>query len=472
MTTAIVVGSGPNGLAAAAALATAGMQVTVLEAAATIGGGTRTSELTVPGLLHDHCSAFHPMAAASPFLRTLDLAACGLKWRWAPVELAHPLAGGRAAVLRRSLPETVARLGADGGAWQRLFGPLASGFDELAGDIMRPLAHLPGHPLRLAGFGVRALQPAAVLARRWQTEEARALFAGAAAHSIYPLTRPATSAIGLMLVAAGHRYGWPVAEGGSRAVSDALAKLVADRGGRIETGVRVDSLDSLPAAGIVMLDLAPSAVVRLAGSRLPPRVRRAYLRYRHGPAAFKIDFAVAGGIPWANQDCRQAGTVHVGGTLTEIVAAERAVHRGELPARPFVLVGQQYLADPGRSRGDVHPVWAYAHVPAGYRGDATDAVIGQIERYAPGFRERIVAQARTGPAEWPAYNPNYLGGDILTGANTPRQVLLRPRLTADPYRTGIPGVYLCSAATPPGAGVHGMCGYNAAQSALRYARAL
>ena len=466
MTTAIVVGSGPNGLAAAATLASAGVEVTVLEAASSIGGGTRTSERTLPGLLHDHCSAFHPMGAGSPFLRSLDLARYGVRWRWAGVDLAHPLDGGSAGVMVRSREETADHLGRDGKAWLRLFDPLTDGFDDLAADVMRPVTAVPAHPMRLARFGLLALQPATWIARRWQTEEARALFTGIAAHGIYPLNRPTTAAIALLLAAAGHRHGWPVAEGGSRVISDALAKMTQDHGGRIETGVRVTSLASLPRADIVMLDLAPSAVVSLAGDRLPARVRRAYQRYRHGPGAFKLDLAVEGGIPWTNPHCRQAGTVHVAGTTREILEAERAVHRGQMPGRPFVLVGQQYLADPTRSRGNTHPVWAYAHVPAGYPADATSAIIAQIERFAPGFRDRIVAQAQTAPPQWPAYNANYIGGDILTGANSPWQLALRPRPALNPYRTGIPGVYICSAATPPGAGVHGMCGYNAAQSAL------
>jgi phytoene dehydrogenase-like protein len=466
VTTAIVVGSGPNGLAAGAVLAQAGVRVTVLEAAKTIGGGTRTSERTLPGLLHDHCSAFHPMGLGSPFLRSLDLAARGVTWRWAEVDLAHPLDGGRAGALSRSLNETADRLGADGLAWQGLFGPLTDGFDQLAGELMRPVLHLPHHPVRLAAFGVRALAPATAIARRWRTDEARALFAGVAAHGMYPLTEPTTAAIGLMLAAAGHKYGWPVAEGGSQSISNALARVITEHDGTIETGVLVKSLADLPPADVVMLDLAPKAVIGLAGDRLPARVRRAYRRYRHGPGAFKLDLAVEGGIPWTNPLCRQAGTVHVGGTLEEIADAERAVHGGLMPERPFVLVGQQYLADPARSRGDTHPVWAYAHVPAGYAGDASEAIIGQIERFAPGFRDRIVARAQTGPQEWPSYNANFVGGDILTGENTPWQVVMRPRLARNPYRTGIPGVYLCSAATPPGAGVHGMCGYGAARAAL------
>jgi phytoene dehydrogenase-like protein len=466
MTSAVVVGAGPNGLAAAITLARQGVDVTVLEAADEIGGGTRTSELT-PGLLHDHCSAVHPMGLGSPFLRTLDLERYGLRWRWPEVDLAHPLDGGSAGVMVRSLADTAASLGADGPAWERLFGPLTAGFDALTEDLMRPVVHVPRHPLLLARFGLRALLPARTVARRFATEEARALFAGVAAHAFHPLERPTSAAIGLMLIAAGHRYGWPVAEGGSRAITDAMAKMLTDWGGTIETGVRVRSLDELPAADLVMLDLAPSGVVSVAGDRLPGRVRRAYGRWRHGPGAYKVDLAVEGGVPWTAEACRRAGTVHVGGTSAEVALAEREIHHGRMPDRPFVLVGQQYLADPTRSSGDVHPVWTYAHVPPGYTGDATEAILDQLERFAPGVRERIVGRHVRSTTELPAYNANYVGGDIITGANTELQVAIRPRAALDPYSTGIPGVYICSAATPPGAGVHGMCGFNAASSALR-----
>ena len=464
---AIVVGSGPNGLSAAVALALRGIRVTVLEAAAEIGGGTRTSELTVPGVLHDHCSAVHPLGVGSPFLRSLGLERHGLEWLWPEIELAHPLDSGPPGVLSRSVDVTARGLGPDGPAWRRLFGPLTAGFDELAEDALRPVLRVPGHPVRLARFGLRAVQPATVLARRWRTDRARALFAGAAAHAMHPLERPMTSAFGLMLIGAGHRFGWPVARGGSRAVTDALAALLRELGGTVETGVRVESLDGLPPAATVLLDLAPGAAADVCGARLPARVRRAYRGWRHGPGAFKVDLAVEGGVPWRDEACRRAGTVHLGGTLEEIAHAEREVHRGRLPRRPFVLVAQQYLADPGRSAGDVHPVWAYAHVPHGHRGDATDAVLAQIERFAPGLRERIVARAVRSTADLERDNPNYVGGDIGTGANTVRQTLLRPRAALDPYGTGIPGVYLCSAATAPGGGVHGMCGFNAARSALR-----
>ncbi len=468
MSDAIVVGAGPNGLAAAVALAQRGLKVTVLEAADEIGGGTRSSELTLPGLLHDHCSAVHPLGVGSPFLRTLGLERYGVQWAWPEVDLAHPLDGGRAGVLVRSLEATVHGLGADGPAWRRLFAPLAADFDALIEDVLRPVPHLPAHPVALARFGLRALQPATTVARRWHTEEARALFGGAAAHLMYPLTGPASSAVGLMLIGAAHRFGWPVARGGSRTITDALAALLTKLGGTIETGVRVDSLAELAPARIVMLDTAPAAAARICGDRLPGRVRRAYLGWRHGPAAFKVDLAVQDGIPWTHEACRRAGTVHLGGTLEEVVRTEAQTAGGRMPERPFVLVGQQYLADPGRSRDDVHPVWAYAHVPHGHPGDATEAVLRQIERFAPGFRERIVGLAVRSTTELARYNANFIGGDIVAGANTARQVTLRPRLAADPYSTGIPGVYLCSAATPPGAGVHGMCGANAARSALRY----
>ncbi|WEH12744.1 NAD(P)/FAD-dependent oxidoreductase [Streptomyces sp. VNUA24] len=468
MTTAVVVGSGPNGLAAAVYLAREGVEVTVLEAADTIGGGTRTSELT-PGLLHDHCSATHPMAVGSPFLRSLDLGRHGLTWRLPDIDCAHPLDSGEAGVLHRSVQETADGLGgADGRRWRRVFGPLADGFDALAEDLMRPLTHVPRHPLRLAAFGPQALLPAAVTARLWRSPAARALFAGVAAHAFRPFHRPASAAVGLTIIAAGHRHGWPVAAGGSRAIADALAARLAECGGRIETGVRVRTPADLPPADVVLFDLAPRAVADILGDRLPRRVARAYRRFRHGPGAFKADFAVEGGVPWTSEAARRAGTVHLGGTFEEVAHTERTIHAGRMPERPFVLVGQQYLADPSRSKGDLHPVWTYAHVPHGYDGDATEAIIGQIERFAPGFRERVLDMAVRPPAAFETYNPNYVGGDIVTGANTALQLAMRPRVALDPYRTGVPGMYLCSAASPPGAGAHGMCGANAAASALRH----
>ncbi|HEY3140379.1 MAG TPA: NAD(P)/FAD-dependent oxidoreductase [Acidimicrobiales bacterium] len=467
---ALVVGSGPNGLAAAVTLAQAGLSVTVLEAADTIGGGTRTRELAVPGVLHDICSAVHPFGIISPYLTTLPLAEHGLEWRWPEIDLAHPLDGGRAAVFVRSLEETAAGLGVDGAAWRRTFAPLVDQFGALADDVLGPMLQVPRHPITLGRFGVRAMLPATLLARRFKTDEARALFGGNAGHVIHPLNRPATAAAGLMLIAAGHKAGWPVAAGGSQAIATALASLLTELGGKVETGTPVTSLAELPPTRLVLFDTSPSALVDIAGDRLPPRTRRAFTRWRYGPAAYKIDLAVENGVPWTAEACRAAGTVHVGGTLEEIAAAEAEVHRGRMPEHPFVLVAQQYLCDPQRSVGEVHPVWCYAHVPNGYTGDAADAILGQLERFAPGTRERIVASHVTSPAAFARYNPNYVGGDISTGANDLRQLILRPRLALDPYATGIPGVYLCSAATPPGAGVHGMCGHHAAKHALHHLR--
>lgn len=467
MSEAIVVGSGPNGLTCAAWLARAGVKVTVLEAREKLGGGTGSSELTLPGLVHDDCSAVHVMAVGAPSLNELHLESHGLQWRWSEVDLAHPLDGGSAGVMVHSIAETSAGLGADGRTWQRVFGSPSRGFEELSEDIMQPILHVPRHPLRLLRFGLPAATPATLLARKFKTEEARALWGGCAAHTFSPLSAPMSSSVGMALICAGHKYGWPVARGGSRAISDALAAVIREHGGRLETGRRVSSLAELPKADAVVLDLAPGAVAELAGERLPARVARAYRRYRHGPGAFKVDLAVAGGVPWTNEAARRAGTVHASGSFAEIVAAERLVNRGRMPERPFVIVCQQSLADPTRAKDDVHPVWAYAHVPSGYTGDASEALLEQIERFAPGLRERILAKAVRSTGEIERDNANFLGGDIITGANTPWQTVIRPRLALDPYSTGIPGVFICSAATPPGAGAHGMNGYNAARSVLR-----
>ncbi len=439
----------------------------MLEAVERIGGGTRTSELNEPGLLHDECSATHPMAVSSPAVAGLGLERHGLEWAWPEVDLAHPLDGGGGGVMLRSLEATAAGLGAAGKSWQRVFGPPSRGYDALTEDVYHPLIHLPRHPLRLARFGLPAALPATTLGRRLGTPEAAALFAGVAAHSYAPLNRPLSSAIGMALVCAGHAFGWPVGKGGSIALAEAWAAVVREHGGRIETGRRVRSLDELPPADAVVLDLTPRGVLEVAGERLPGRVARAYRRYKYGPGAFKLDLAVQEGVPWTMAAARRAGTVHVGGSLEEIAEAEAQVNRGRMPERPFILVGQQYLADPGRSRGDLHPVWAYAHVPSGYDGDATEAVLDAIERFAPGLRERIVAKTVTTTAEIEARNANFVGGDILGGANSPLQTMLRPRIHPVPYWTGIPGVFICSAATPPGAGAHGINGYNAAEAVLR-----
>jgi phytoene dehydrogenase-like protein len=468
VTSAVIVGSGPNGLAAAAALARAGVTVTVFEAADEIGGGTRTSEAILPGLLHDHCAAVHPMAVGSAFLESLDLARHGLEWRLPEIDCAHPLDDGSAGLLHRSVEETAAGLGEDGRRWSRLFAKPAASYDELSEDILAPLLRFPSHPVKLARFGMPTTLPASVLARWFRSEQGKALFGGVAAHAFQPLTRPLSSAIGLGIITAGHRHGWAVAAGGSRSITDALAAVVRERGGTIETGVRVTSTAQLPPADVTMYDLDPNQVADILGDRLTRRAARGYRRFRYGPGAFKVDFAVEGGVPWTAEAARRAGTVHLGGSFAEIAATERDVWAGQMPGRPFVLVGQQYLADPQRSVGDVHPLYSYAHVPHGYTGDATEAIISQIERFAPGFRDRIVGQVvRTTPG-FADYNQNFVGGDILTGAKTVPQLVFGPRPTLRPYDVGVPGHFICSAATPPGPGAHGMCGANAAERALRF----
>ena len=466
MSTAIVVGAGPNGLATAITLAKAGVQVTVLEAADEIGGGTRSSEAIIPGLLHDHCSAIHPMAVGSPFLGSLDLDRYGLSWRLPEIDCVHPLDGGSAGVLYRSVEATAHGLGSDGSRWRALFARSSTRFDALAEDIMGPLLRPPHHPLMLARFGAPTVLPASALARWFRTDQARALFGGVAAHAFRPLHYPMTSAIGLGILTAGHRHGWAVAAGGSQSITNALASLLADLGGKIETGTRVEAASQLPPADVTMFDLAPDAVASILGDRLPRRIARAYRRFRRGPGAFKVDFAVEGGVPWTNPEARRAGTVHVVGSFAELASTERDIHAGRMPERPFVLVGQQYLADPQRSVGDIHPVWSYAHVPNGYSGDATATITAQIERFAPGFRERIVGQTVRTTTQMASYNSNFVGGDIMTGSKDIRQLTFGPRITLSPYNVGLRGMYICSAATPPGPGAHGMCGYNAAQSAL------
>ncbi len=467
MTDAVVVGSGPNGLTAAVILARHGVDVTVLERASTIGGGTRSAELTVPGLIHDECAGFHPLAVDNPFTRTVDLSAHGLEWGWPEVQYSSPLdESGRGAAAVRSVVETAADLGSDRTRWLRVFQPLDRSFPEVSEDILGPLLHWPHHRLGLARFGLRASLPARALGRYFDTEEAASLWAGVAAHACRPFGSPLSSAIGVALGTAAHTYGWPVALGGSQRIADALASALLDNGGRIETGVSVSSLDELSDRDVVMLDTSPATALEISAAALPWRIARAYRRYRYGPGAFKVDFAVDGGIPWRHEPSRRAGTVHVGGSLEEIADAEAAVQRGEMPDRPYVLVGQQAVADPVRAVGSVVPVYSYAHTPHGFPGDATEAITDQIERFAPGFRDRIVGRHVRSTTAMSIHNLNYVGGDILTGANDPLQLIFRPRLSLRPYDTGIEGVYLCSAATPPGPGAHGMCGFRAAHAAL------
>lgn len=461
---AVVVGSGPNGLAAALTLARAGVAVTVLEAADEIGGGARTGEPLGGGLLVDHCAGFHPMAVGSPALEGLEV--YGLEWAYPEIDCAHPLDKAPAGLLHRSVETTARGLGEDEGRWLRLFRGPSQGFGQLAPDVLGPIVHVPSSPLRLARFGAPTALPATALARVLRTERARALFLGTTAHAMRPLTEVFSSAIGVGIITAGHHNGWPVARGGTRAIVRALVAALTDLGATIETGVRVTSLDQLPEDEIVMLNLAPSAIVELYGDRLPASTARAYRRFRHGPAAFKVDFAVDGAVPWTDPRVGAAGTVHVAGGPDEVVASERQVSRGRMPERPFVLVGQQYVADSSRSRDGINPLYTYAHVPTGYDGDATEAIVAQLERFAPGFRDRVTGLHVTRPGDFADSNANFVGGDILTGANSPRQLLLGPRPGRDPYRTGVPGAYLCSAAAPPGPGAHGMAGRQAALRAL------
>lgn len=467
---ATVVGSGPNGLAAAVTLASAGVEVHVIEAAPRLGGGTRSSELTLPGLIHDECSALHPLATDTPFSRLAQLDRHGLQWGRAEVEYAHPLDDGAGAAAFGSVDETAAGLGRDATAWTRVVGGLADDLPTVLDEVLRPALHVPHAPVSLAAYGARAALTSGALARLFHDEPAKGLWAGVAAHGLRPFSSPMSAAVGIMLAAAAHRYGWPMAHGGSEGIARAMLSALAERGGTWETGRTVHSLDELDPAGpdhLVLLDTAPGAAARIVGDRLPRRVDRALRRYRHGPGTFKLELAVDGAIPWTYEPARRAAMVHVGGSAAEVARAEALVCSGRMPERPFVLVGQQYLADPTRSRGSLHPVYAYAHVPAGWPGDAQAAIEDQIERFAPGFRDRVVARHVRDVAGTVAHNANYVGGDVVTGANTPRQLVARPRLARDPYWLGTPGVYLCSAATPPGGGAHGMCGFNAAGAALR-----
>lgn len=466
MTNAVVVGSGPNGLAAATVLARAGITVTVLEAADTLGGGARSVESPIDGLLQDHCAAVHPMAPGSAYFRSLDLDAMGVEWAYAPVDAAHPLENGEAALLYTSLDQTAKKLGRDGGRWAAAFGSSSRAFDRLSTAMMAPMLRVPQHPLLLARFGLVAAPPPTWVGRFFRTEQARALFMGVAAHAIQPLGQPLVTGIGAGIITAGHAVGWPVVKGGTGRFTEAQIAQLRAMGVTFETGQRVTRLHELPPRDITMLDVHPRVAAGILAEQQPTNARRAYRRFKPGPAAFKVDFAVQGGIPWRNPEVAQAGTVHVGGTAAEIVAAEREIGAGRMPERPFVLVGQQYVADPGRAIGDVVPVYAYAHVPNGYPGDATEHIISQIERFAPGFRDRIVAKRARSTSEAEAENANFVGGDILTGAKSTLQFLFGPRISPHPYDTGVPGVYLCSAATPPGPGIHGMAGFNAANRAL------
>lgn len=463
---AVVVGAGPNGLSAAIVLARAGRRVLVREAAEVPGGGMRTEELTLPGYLHDVCSIVHPLAVSSPFFRTLPLEEHGLEWVHSPACLAHPFDDGSVAMLERSLEATGATLGRDAKAWARIVGRWVPRWEELAEDILGPL-EFPDHPFLLARFGMRGVQSAERLARRgFRGQHARALFAGNAGHSMVPLDRSPTAAFGLTLAAAGHAVGWPIARGGSRSITKALVSYLHSLGGEIETSAPVENIDELSGVPIVLLDLTPRQVLKVAGHRLGRRYRRSLGRFRYGAGSFKMDWALSEPIPWRNPECARAATVHLGGTIEEIAASEAAPLSGRVPEKPFVLLVQPTLFDPSRAPEGKHSAWAYCHVPFGCDVDMTEAIESQIERYAPGFRDIVEARSTMPPSALQSHNANLVGGDISAGAMTLRQVFFRPAFRRVPYSTPLDGLYLCSASTPPGGAVHGMCGYYAARAAL------
>ncbi len=463
-TDAIVVGSGPNGLAATIRLAQQGWSVTVLEAAETPGGGVRSQELTLPGYVHDVCSSVYPLTACSPFFRTLPLKEHGLEWVFPPVALANPFEDGSAAILTKSIDDTACSLGKDGISYRRLVELFSVHWEELFEDLLAPL-RFPRHPFHFGKFGMMAIRSSRGLAHsHFATEHGRIFFAGLAAHSMLPLEFLSTAGFGLLLALSAHAVGWPVARGGAQQLTSSLVSYLASLGGTVITNCLVESLDQLPPARTVLLDVTPRQLLKLAGARLPDSYRRKLSRFRYGMAAFKLDWALEGPIPWRAPECSQAGTIHLGGSLAEICESERSAWQGAFSGKPFVLLSQPSLFDPSRAPAGKHTAWAYCHVPNGYKEDVTEAVEAQIERFAPGFRKLILARSVLKPFDLERHNPNLVGGDIAGGASTLSQLFLRP--TASLYRTPIKGTYLCSSSTPPGAGVHGMCGYFAAEAAL------
>jgi phytoene dehydrogenase-like protein len=465
MNGASIIGSGPNGLSAAIMVAQAGIKVDVYEAEAQPGGAARTLPLTLPGYLHDFGSAVHPLAVGSPFFRTLPLEQHGLRWIYSPSAVAHPLDDGSVVLLERDIVETGRGLGEDRERWRSLFQPFAENWSSFAEEILGPIWHLPRHPLMLARFGMNALQPARFFARnQFNNPRTRALFAGLAAHSVLDLDAPLSAGVGMMFAIAAHGVGWPVPEGGAQRISDALAGHLASLGGSVYTSRRIASLAELPDA-LTLCDVAPRALQRIAGERLTPAYRRALMNFEPGPGAFKIDYALSQPIPWRAFDCNRAATVHLGGTLEEIAQSEKAAAQGRIVERPFVLLTQPSLFDPTRAPEGRHTAWAYCHVPNGSAVDMTEKIESQIERFAPGFRDCVLARRISAPADLETADANLIGGDVGGGAMSLRQMLLRPTLR--PYATTDPKIYLCSASTPPGGGVHGMCGYHAANAALR-----
>ena len=463
----VVVGSGPNGLAAALTLARAGMRVAVLEGSAEPGGGCRTTELTLPGFAHDECSTVHALAAASPFFASCNLAARGVRLLTPPVAAAHPVARGRVGVLSGSVGDTAGGMGEDAPAYRRLMAPLVRGSDAITGMTLAPLRSVPAKPILAARFIRQGLLPATALAHRLRTSEARALLAGMAAHSIRPLTAPLTGAFGLTMMLLAHTTGWPVIEGGSGRLVAAMTAELAELGGTVTTGAWIKRLADVPQARAIVLDVTPHQLLALAGDRLPPGFRRAMRRFRYGPGVCKVDWALADAVPWQELACRETVTLHIGGTLEEVAGSEAEVAAGRHPERPFCIVAQPGVVDSSRAPAGRKVLWAYCHVPPGSEVDMADRIERQIERFAPGFRDLILAKSVMTAADMERYNPGYPGGDIAAGASTLRQAIGRPTLRWNPYRTPIPGVYLCSGSTAPGGGVHGMCGMWAARTVLR-----
>ncbi len=464
---AVVIGSGPNGLAAAITIARHGGSVLVVEAADRPGGGLRSFELTGPGLLHDLCSTIHTLGAGSPFMRSLPLEEHGLEWVHPDLLLAHPVSPERAGLLHRSLDATAEGLGVDSSRYRNLVGSVTDTWERLEHSVLGPVISLPRHPLSLLGFGLRALPPAALTARRFQTEEAAALFTGCAAHSFLPLTRPLTSAFGILLTAVGHRYGWPYARGGSQSFADALVGYLESLGGKIETGRTVVSLDELPPSRVILGDIPPGTLAGLLEGRVPDEMLRRYRGFRYGPAAYKVDYALSEPVPWINPDLARAGTIHLGGSASAVAAAEAATWAGKAAKRPFTLVCQPTQFDPTRSRDSRHALWAYAHVPNASRGDHLADVEALITEMAPGFPDVILDRVVHTPADLEMQNPNLVGGDIAGGSHNLSQLVFRPVPRLDPYTTPMERVFICSASTPPGAGAHGMSGHLAAKSAIR-----
>lgn len=464
---AVVIGGGPNGLTAACLLARAGRRVLLVEARETVGGATASAALTLPGFIHDPGSAVHPFGVVSPVFRSLELQRFGLRWVQPPAPLAHPLDGGRAVLLERSVSATAAGIGRDGSAYHRLMAPLARWWQRIQPTVLDPL-RFPPHPVAAARFGLRALWPLTRLARTLFREEAApALMAGLGGHSFLPLEAPLSAAPALVLAALGHTAGWPVPRGGAQTIADALAACLRAHGGEIRTGWHVEHIDDLPPAGAYFFNVTARQLLQIAGERLPPGYRRRLQRFRYGPGVFKLDYALDGPVPWAAPECGRAATVHLGGTLDEIAAAELAPHRSEHATHPYVLLAQPTLFDPSRAPQGKHIVWAYCHVPSNSTLDMTAAVEAQIERFAPGFRNRVLARSTMTCADMEAWNANLVGGDISGGLPDWRQLFARPTLSLRPQRTPAAGIYLCSSSTPPGPGVHGMCGYHAAVAALR-----